>query len=382
MKEAERENKKGSLAISMGEKGEARLSFAGRLCLGDLKAMKERVDALFAAGPKSLTVDLGGLEKADSAGGLLLLETEEEARRRSTPFEFLNMPPGVRGIIDLLDRKAIKARAEVRPARSEGFFQAVGVTSLGFFDDIGQSLTFGGTLLSEIVLSIMHPSSVRWKDVIVYMKKVGVDGIPILALISFLMGLIIAFMSSLQLKQFGANMYVASLVAIAMVRELGPIITAILVAGRSGSAFAAEIGTMVVNEEVDALTTMGFNPIRFLAVPKVFAAVLTVPLLTFFSDLFAILGGMTVGILGLDLTFHTYTELTSWALTVTDLMNGVIKSIVFAILIAGIGCQRGFSVRGGAQAVGNATTSAVVSGLFLIIVTDSTFAVIFNYVSW
>jgi phospholipid/cholesterol/gamma-HCH transport system permease protein len=214
------------------------------------------------------------------------------------------------------------------------------------------------------------------------MKKIGVDGLPILALISFLMGLIIAFMSSLQLKQFGANMYVASLVALAMVRELGPIITAILVAGRSGSAIAAEIGAMRVNEEVDALVTMGFDPLRFLAVPKVVAAVVVVPLLTFFSDLCAIGGGMVVGIFGLGLTFLTYTSLTSWALTVFDVVAGVVKSLVFAVLIAGIGCQRGFGVRGGAEAVGNATTSAVVAGLFLIIVTDSIFALVLNYVRW
>jgi len=196
------------------------------------------------------------------------------------------------------------------------------------------------------------------------------------------MGLIIAFMSSLQLKQFGANMYVASLVAIAMVRELGPIITAILVAGRSGSAIAAEIGAMKVNEEVDALVTMGFNPIRFLAIPKVVAAAAVVPLLTFFSDLFAIVGGMAVGVFGLGLTIGTYTSLTAWALTVFDVVAAAVKSLVFGVLVAGMGCQRGFSVRGGAEAVGNATTSAVVAGLFLIIVTDSVFAVALNYIRW
>src|SRR5208337_5029465 len=127
------------------------------------------------------------------------------------------------------------------------FLEEVGETSIRFFDDIVQSITFGGTLISEVILSLLRPSTVRWRDVLACMKRVGVDGVPILGLISFLMGLIIAFMSSLQLKQFGANIYVASLVAIAMVRELGPIITAILVAGRSGSAFAAEIGTMIVN---------------------------------------------------------------------------------------------------------------------------------------
>jgi phospholipid/cholesterol/gamma-HCH transport system permease protein len=209
---------------------------------------------------------------------------------------------------------------------------------------------------------------------------VGVDGLPILGLISFLLGLIMAFMSSLQLKQFGANIYVASLVGIAMVRELGPIITAIVVTGRSGSAFAAEIGTMRVNEEVDALVTMGFNPIRFLAIPKVFAAIMVVPILTLFADIFAICGGMVVGVLGLDLTLYTYIQQTMQALEIFDIVSGIVKSVVFAILIAGIGCQRGFKVRGGAEAVGNATTSAVVYGLFLIIVTDSMFAIILHYI--
>jgi phospholipid/cholesterol/gamma-HCH transport system permease protein len=212
------------------------------------------------------------------------------------------------------------------------------------------------------------------------MKKVGVDGLPIVALISFLLGLIIAFMSALQLKQFGANIYVASLVAVGMVRELGPIITAIIVAGRSGSAFAAEIGTMQVNEEVDALITMGFNPIRFLAVPKLLACIFVVPILTGFSNIFAIMGGMIVGVVGLNLTIFTYVQKTMDAIVMFDVMAGIVKSIVFAAFIAAIGCQRGFKVRGGAEAVGNATTSAVVSSIFLIVVIDSTFAIILHYI--
>ena len=236
-----------------------------------------------------------------------------------------------------------------------------------------------GMLISEIISSLLKPASVRWSDTLTYMKKAGVDSLPILSLISFLLGLIMAFMSSLQLKQFGANIYVASLVGLAMVRELGPIITAILVAGRSGSAFAAEIGTMKVNEEVDALVTMGFDPVRFLAVPKVFAAMVVVPILTLFSDLFAIFGGLLVGTLGLDITPYAYLRQTAASFTSFDIVAGIAKSVVFAMLIAGIGCQRGFEVRGGAQAVGNATTSAVVSSLFLIIVTDSVFAIVLNY---
>lgn len=366
------------------EEGSLVLSLSGRLSLDDLGGLTRQMDA-FLAGmrPERLAMDLGSLDHVDSGGALFLLYAEEQARSRSIPFDFLNMSPRVRSVLGLLDRGALAGPAQsVKAGDSSGLIEEVGAKSAAFLEDIARSLTFGGTLVWEIVSSILHPSSLRWKDIAAYAKKVGVDGLPILALISYLLGLIIAFMSSLQLKQFGANMYVASLVSIAMVRELGPIITAIVVAGRSGSAFAAEIGTMKVNEEVDALVTMGFNPVRFLAVPKIFAAIVVVPLLTFFSDLFAVLGGMTVAVAGLGLTFRTYIQQTSWAVEVFDIGASVAKSIVFAILIAGIGCQRGFQTRGGAEAVGNATTSAVVSGLFLIIVADSTFAIVLNYVRW
>jgi phospholipid/cholesterol/gamma-HCH transport system permease protein len=211
------------------------------------------------------------------------------------------------------------------------------------------------------------------------MQKTGVDALPIVGLISFLLGLIIAFMSSVQLRQFGADIYVASLVSLAMTRELGPIMTAIIVAGRSGSAFAAEIGSMRISEEIDALFTMGFDPTRFLAIPKVIASLVVVPLLTLFSDLFAILGGLVVGALMLDLTANAYTAQTFATLTPFDVFLGVLKSAVFAFLISWIGCFRGFRVRGGAASVGEATTSAVVSSIFLIILTDSVFSVILRY---
>ena len=241
-------------------------------------------------------------------------------------------------------------------------------------------MTFLGDLLGALLHSFLHPRSVRWEDVLFYMWRTGVEGLPIVGLLSFLLGLIIAFMSSLQLKQFGANIYVASLVGVAMVTELGPIMTAIIVAGRSGSAFAAEIGTMKVNEEVDALITMGFDPTRFLAIPKVLAAVLVVPLLTLYADVFGIAGGLVVGVLGLDLTINAYVQATMKVITAAAILKSLIKSVVFAALIAGIGCQRGFQVRGGAEAVGSATTSAVVAGIFLIVVTDSAFAILFRYI--
>jgi phospholipid/cholesterol/gamma-HCH transport system permease protein len=362
--------------------GETRILLSGHVSLENLHGIMVEIKSFFRqARQERLVVDLAAVDYIDSAGALFLLQMEQEAHERSTLFSFANMSSKVEGVIRILDRRTLTSPPLAEKVDS-AFFQEIGEASVGFLGNITQSITFLGTLISEIVVSILHPFSVRWKDVLVYMKKVGVDGLPILALISFLLGLIMAFMSSLQLKQFGANSYVASLVALAMVRELGPIMTAILVAGRSGSAFAAEIGTMKVNEEVDALVTMGFNPIRFLAIPKVFASMLVVPILTMFSDLFAIAGGMLVGVMGLGLTLYTYMDYTVWALQAFDITTGFVKSVVFAFLIAGIGCQRGFQVRGGAEEVGNATTSAVVSGLFLIIVTDSTFAVVLNYIRW
>ena len=267
----------------------------------------------------------------------------------------------------------------MKKSRSPGVFVRIGEATLGYFSDMKYQISFVGSVCLSLIHVCLHPRSFRTDDTFLYMQRTGVDALPIVALISFLMGLIMAFMSSVQLEQFGANIYVASLVSLAMTRELGPIMTAIIVAGRSGSAFAAEIGTMKITEEVDALFTMGFDPVRFLVVPKLVAAVVMVPILTLFSDLFAMAGGLLVGVLMLDLTANSYIAQTVKTLTLFDVSWGILKSGVFGLLIAGIGCLRGFQVQGGAASVGKATTSAVVSSIFLIILSDSIFSVILRY---
>lgn len=260
------------------------------------------------------------------------------------------------------------------------FIRQVGQSSLAIAGEFRNFVTFIGELLVALFYTLRHPKTLRGQDVIFYVQRAGVDGLPIVAMIGALMGLIMAFMSYLQFKQFGANIYVPALVSFAMIKELGPLMTAILVAGRSGSAFAAEIGTMVVNEEVDALHTMGFDPIRFLAVPKVLAAVIVVPVLTVYADLAGIIGGMIIGITTLDLTLKTYLTQSIKTIQVFDVVTSLIKASVFAGLISAIGCQRGFQVRAGAQDVGKFTTSAVVTSIFLIVVADSIFAVMLYYI--
>jgi phospholipid/cholesterol/gamma-HCH transport system permease protein len=363
-----------------GEKGEVTLAVSGRLALDNLKEVRTEIQGLLGQiAPARLAVDLAGVEYLDSAGALVLLEVEDAAKARDIAFSFVNLTPEVQGILDLIDPAALSTPPLISE-ETPGLLEQVGEASLRIWRDLIQVMTFLGELLLALAHSLLHPRSLRWGEVFFYLKRAGVDGLPIVGLISLLLGLIIAFMSSLQLKQFGANIYVASLLAIAMVKELGPIMTAILVAGRSGSAFAAEIGTMMVNEEVDALVTMGFDPIRFLAVPKVLAMIVAVPLLTLYADLFGILGGMIVGVVGLDLTVFTYIYETQKSLDLFEIVSSLIKAGVFAVLIAGIGCQRGFQVRGGAQSVGAATTSAVVAAIFLIIVTDSAFAIVLHYI--
>jgi phospholipid/cholesterol/gamma-HCH transport system permease protein len=364
-----------------GEKGQnVTFAISGRLALDNLQVFHSEVQTfLQKLIPAALTVDLARLDFIDSAGALALIELENQARARSMTYELVNPSDKVLGIIGLIDPKALTTLPLITDRKTGNFLEQVGDATLAILNDFKRVLIFLGELLGALTYALFHPQSVRWHDVLSYMKRAGVEGLPIVGLISLLLGLILAFMSSLQLKQFGANIYVASLLAIAIVKELGPIMTAILVAGRSGSAFAAEIGTMMVNEEVDALTTMGFTPVRFLAVPKVLAAMIVVPLLTLYADFFGIIGGVIVGVLGLDLTVYTYLKETQRSLTLLDIITSLIKSGVFAVLIAGIGCQRGFEVRGGAEAVGSATTSAVVAAIFLIILTDSAFALVFQY---
>lgn len=368
--------------IAEGVKGGNIVLFlSGRIDLDRFGELTSHIGSIFDShDPSRLDVDLKDVDYLDSNGALFLVKLEEAARQRSVPFTLSGLSKEKVGILSLIDRESLSTPIAGRKQAPMGVVEQLGSATVSAFRDIFDLISFAGELLHELSFSLMNPSRVRWSDAVSSMKKVGIDGLPIVALISFLLGLIMAFMSSLQLKQFGANIYVASLVTIAMVRELGPIMTAIIVAGRSGSSFAAEIGTMKVNEEVDALTTMGFSPMRFLAVPKVIASLLVVPVLTVFSSTFAIIGGLVVGVVGMDLTIYTYLQQTFKALEIFDIMSGVVKSFVFAAAISIVGCQRGFTVRGGAEAVGNATTSAVVTSIFLIIVIDSTFAIILHYI--
>jgi phospholipid/cholesterol/gamma-HCH transport system permease protein len=360
--------------------GSIGIQFMGRIGHLQAAALIENLRAeINSRQPKKVTADLNRITYFDDFGVLVLMELRNYLAQEDIPFNIIQPPPKVGEVLALTDFDDSNSCQPITSKSRDNFVLRLGHSAIKEAYNIRFLVSFLGSVALCLARVVVKPRLLRLNETILLMQKTGVDAVPIVGLISFLLGLIMAFVSSLQLQQFGASIYVASLVALAMVSELGPIMTAIVVAGRSGSAFAAEIGTMRISDEIDALFTMGISPTQFLVVPRVVAAMVVVPLLTLFADIFAILGGMVISLAMLDLTVVTYATQTMKSLTLFEFGWGLMKSMVFAGLVAWIGCLRGFQVRGGASEVGNAATSAVVSGIFLIILFDSIFAVIRSY---
>jgi len=366
--------------LSEKKDGETIISFRGRMDMEtSSRLLKDLKTDLRKKNLGSLFIDLGQVSYFDDFGALVLFELKDEVIARKGKLELFEPPDPIKKVLTMVNFYSPERCALKEKKKRDNIFERLGGETIAIINNIRCMISFLGSIFLSFSHAIKHPLSFRTNDSITFMEKIGVNALPIVGLISFLLGSVIAFMSSLQLEQFGANIFVASLVAIAMVSELGPIMTAIVVAGRSGSAIAAEIGTMKISEEIDALVTMGFDPTLFLAAPRIVASLVVVPLLTLFSGIFGIAGGLVVGVLMLDLTATSYISQTMETLTLFEVMWGMGKSIVFALLIAWVGCLRGFQTKGGADAVGNAATSSVVTSIFLIILFDSMFAVIRSY---
>lgn len=262
--------------------------------------------------------------------------------------------------------------------RKSTLVETVGEASWEFISDCVTLVCFVGDVSAALFQAITHPRKVRWKETFYYMDMCGANALPITGIICLLMGLILALQAAVQLRKFGSELLVADLVGTSIVKELGPLMVAMIATGRAGSSFAAEIGTMKVNEEIDAMTTMGFVPTRFVVVPKIIAMFTVMPLLCVFGDVVGVLGGMLIGVTYLKIPIVTYYTRTVNAITYMYFFEGIIKSLVFAVLIAGVGCMRGMESSNDAQGVGRSATSAVVSGIFLIVVADMIFTFLFT----
>jgi phospholipid/cholesterol/gamma-HCH transport system permease protein len=355
----------------------AGLGLSGRLTLANASALWKQLQGHVAEIPTggSLNFDMSGVETIDGGALALLVHARSDMRLRSVECEFVNASPRIQDLVHLyrgdVDPKPRKKR------RPESALAQIGRATVGFGVEVKAVFGFLGSVVLAALGLLREPRTANWKAVMPIMERTGTDAVPIVVLINFLVGFVMAFQGAVQLKQFGANIFVADLVDLSVVRELGPLMTAIIVCGRSGASFAAELGTMKVSEEIDALQTLGFGPVRYLVLPRAFALMLVMPMLTLFADLIGMLGGLTVGLLSLDLTISGYLIESRKALTFWDIGSGLLKSVVFAMAIAVISCQQGFATTGGAEGVGRRTTSSVVSILFSLILIDAAFTVFF-----
>jgi phospholipid/cholesterol/gamma-HCH transport system permease protein len=364
-----------SLAVSDVD-GKRELRLAGRLDAYSIAGVWPDARAALDAAPDlPVLIETSRVEYCDGGGVAMLVDLLRQSRRPEAQVSVVGLKSQFRTLLDQFDPAALRAPLE-EPAERLHTVAEIGRAALIVGRDLHIQIAFIGETGSALWFAITHPHRIRWKDVWYTCEQVGVNALPIVALISFLLGIILAFQSAVPMRQFGAEIFVADLVGLSILRELGPLMTAILLAGRSGAAFAAEIGTMKVNEELNALTTMGLDPVRFLVVTRVLAALLMMPLLVIFADLIGILGG-ALTMISFNIPISAFLHEVDSLVDVKDLLAGLAKAPAFAILIAGIGCLRGLQTQTGASAVGISATRAVVSGIILLVVVDGIYAFVY-----
>ncbi len=319
-------------------------------------------------------LDLSAVEAFDSAGMAFLIEALQEAKAQEIDLRLVGVRPSVSDFFSLVGIERLLVPDKTAPKRN--FVERLGDKAIPVIERVGA----GKDLLLEAAQTLVDSSTGGRRSgkgrFFLELEHTGIGAIGIVGLIGFLLGLILAMQAWVQLKVFGADKYVADMVAVSITREIGPLMTAILVAARSGSSIAAQLGTMVINEEVDALRQMGINPVRYLVVPKVGALALATPCLAILFSTIAIFGGLLFGVFVVDLGWQVYIEATSDALQAGDILGSLLKSTVFGSLVAFVACSLGLNVKGGPVGVGKATTGAVVASIFLIIVFDAVFVLL------
>jgi phospholipid/cholesterol/gamma-HCH transport system permease protein len=328
-------------------------------------------------GAGEVAIDTAGVTAMDTAGAWLLHATMRRLEQRGCTVQLRGLRPEFQTLLQL-----IAARTPVHAPSIAPLPGLLARTGRRFWDSVlGMSamLAFVGECAISLRHSLAQPRRMRWRHILYNLQTAGFEALPITGLLSFLMGIVIAYQGAEQLQRFGANIYVADLVGLTMVRELSPLLTAIIVAGRSGSAYTAQIGTMTVTEEVDALRTIGVGPFELLVLPKMLALIVALPLLTVYTNVTGVLGGMVMARAQLDVGFGTFIDRLDDAISLTSYLIGVGKAPVFAVIIALVGCYQGFQVTGSADSVGRQTTVSVVQAIFLVIVTDALFSIIFSW---
>lgn len=353
---------------------ESVIRVTGKLDIDRAPVLWAKVNAVLDGPPsRKVVVDVGGLDGMDSACVAMIVHLQRQLERQRIPFELRGADRELKKLYALHVRKRRRRRTDRRP---RGLLNQLGQASVGLWLGFRDVCAFIGELCVTVVRGGFSLRRYNLRDAALTAERAGADAVPIVLLVNFLVGFVMAYQSSRQLERFGANILVADLVGIAVVRELGPLMTAIVVCGRSGAAFAAELGTMKVGEEVDALRTFGILPIPYLVMPRLLGLMAVAPILTLLADGIGIFGGGVVAATKLGVSPQGFITQLSQAVKVTDVASGLVKSVAFGGACAIIACERGLSVTGGAAEVGQRTTSAVVTILFSLIVLDAFFTVL------
>lgn len=352
------------------------LALSGRLDSASVAMLWQPALAAVAPGTP-VTIDLSGCSYCDVSGTALVLAIED---RSGGDAALVGAAPGIARLIERT-REAYARRPPPVATTPPSLPVAIGAAAVGKLRDLHGRIAFLGQTASSTLATVLSPRGLRFQDAMFQAEEVGTRALPLIAMIGFLFGLILAFQSAIPLRQFGADIFVANLVAVSVFRELGPLLSAVILSARSGSAFAAEIGTMKVNEEIDALNTMGLDPFRFLVMPRLIAAVVVMPVLIIAMNLAAV-AGMAAVMMSLGFPWAAVSsQVVNWT-GPSDVLGGLFKGLVFGAVVAGIGCSRGMNTGVGPRAVGESATSAVVGGIVAIIVLDGIFAVLFYLMGW
>ncbi len=326
---------------------------------------------------RDLVFDCSAISALDTAGAMLLQRTVRVLEQRGKSVQLNALRHEFNGLLQLISARGVSMALAVPAER--GFMENLGRRTWRDLQGLFDIVAFVGQSAVVLLRCVMQPRRMRWRAVLHNLQTGGFEALPITGLLTFLMGVVIAYQGANQLQRFGANIFVVDLVALSMLRELGPLLAAIIIAGRSGSAYAAQIGTMKVTEEIDALRTIGIGPPELLVLPKMLAMVIALPLLTVFSDVSGIFGGMIMARAQLDISFDVFLHRLDDAISLSSFLVGLVKAPVFAAIIALVGCFQGFQVDGTAESVGRQTTVSVVQCIFFVILADALFSIVFNW---
>jgi phospholipid/cholesterol/gamma-HCH transport system permease protein len=358
--------------------GTLKISLSGSWTIGRATPSGDESAAMMAhTDVRRVRFDSGALEKWDSSLVIFLAALLDQCDAKGIAVESDGLPVGAQRLLEL-SKTGGGAKSTARSAAPPPLFARIGDAGIHVVDTVKGTLEFIGELALSAMRLMKGKARLRSADVWMVIQQCGWEALPIVSLISILVGLILTFMGAVQLRMFGAQIYVADLVGIGMAREMGAVMTGVIMSGRTGAAFAANIGTMQVNEEIDALQTLGVSPIDYLVLPRVAALLLMMPLLCIYADFMGILGGMAVGVFAFDISSTQYLTETRSALTVTHFGIGIVKSAVFGLIVAFCGCMQGLHCGRSAADVGRATTSAVVIAIVYIVVADGLFAILTN----